>query len=56
MDELSGEKIDIIANRGDSAEILKKSLSPAEVLKVEADEEKETAICYILPTERAKAV
>ncbi len=56
MDELSGEKIDIIANRGDIAEILKKSLSPAEVLKVEADEEKETAICYILPTERAKAV
>lgn len=56
MDELSGEKIDIIANRWDIAEILKKSLSPAEVLKVDVDEEKESAICYILPSERAKAV
>ncbi|MFK7779722.1 MAG: transcription termination factor NusA, partial [Candidatus Gracilibacteria bacterium] len=56
MDELSGEKIDIIANTGDIREILKKSLSPAEVLKVEIDEENELATCYILPTERAKAV
>ena len=56
MDELSGEKIDIIANNGDIREILKKSLSPAEVLKVEIDEEAESAICYIVPTERAKAV
>ncbi len=56
MDELSWEKIDIIANNGNIREILKKSLSPAEVLKVEIDEEKESAICYILPTERAKAV
>lgn len=56
MDELSGEKIDIIANSWDIREILKKSLSPAEVLKVEIDEDNELAICYILPTERAKAV
>lgn len=56
MDELSGEKIDIIANTGDIREILKKSLSPAEVLKVEIDEDNESANCYILPTERAKAV
>ncbi|MCD5385134.1 transcription termination factor NusA [Candidatus Gracilibacteria bacterium] len=56
MDELSGEKIDIIANRGDISEILKKSLSPAEVLRVEADEENESVICYINPSERAKAV
>ncbi|MDD2870482.1 MAG: transcription termination factor NusA [Candidatus Gracilibacteria bacterium] len=56
MDELSGEKIDIIANRGDVREILKKSLSPAEVIRVDVDEENESAICYILPTERAKAV
>ena len=56
MDELSGEKIDIIANTWNIADILKKSLSPAEVLKVKVDEEKESAICYILPTERAKAV
>jgi N utilization substance protein A len=38
------------------AEIIKKSLSPAEVIKVEVDEEEETAIAYILPSERAKAV
>jgi transcription antitermination factor NusA-like protein len=56
MDELFGEKIDIIANTGDIREILKKSLSPAEVLKVEIDEENEVANCFILPTERAKAV
>jgi len=56
MDELSGEKIDIIANRWNIWDILKKSLSPAEVLKVDVDEENESAICYILPTERAKAV
>jgi N utilization substance protein A len=56
MDELSWEKIDIIANNWNVAEIIKKSLSPAEVLKVKIDEENEDAICYILPTERAKAV
>ena len=56
MDELSWEKIDIIANIWDIWDILKKSLSPAEVLKVDLDEENESAICYILPTERAKAV
>jgi len=56
MDELSWEKIDIIANRGDIREILKKSLSPAEVLRVDIDEKAESAICYILSTERAKAV
>lgn len=56
MDELSWEKIDIIANKWDIWEILKKSLSPAEVIKVKVDEENESAICYILPSERAKAV
>lgn len=56
MDELWGEKIDIIANSWDISEIVKKSLSPAEVLKVDIDEDNELAIVYILPTERAKAV
>jgi len=56
MDELSGEKIDIIANTGDIREILKKSLSPAQVVKVEIDEDDELATCYIDPSERAKAV
>ena len=56
MDELGWEKIDIIPNMWDISEIIKKSLSPAEVIKVEADEENETAIAYIQPWERAKAV
>lgn len=56
MEELWWEKIDIIANSGDLAEIIKKSLSPAEILKVEIDEEDELANVYILPSERAKAV
>lgn len=56
MEELGWEKIDIIANKWDIWEIIKKSLSPAEILKVKYDEEEETAICYILPSERAKAV
>lgn len=56
MEELSGEKIDIIPNHGNMSEIIKKSLSPANVLKVEVDEKNESAIVYIIPSERAKAV
>ncbi len=57
MEELGWEKIDIIANNWDYAEIIKKSLSPAEVLRVDIDEENpDTAIVFIQPTERAKAV
>ncbi len=56
MDELSWEKIDIISNNGDIREILKKSLSPAEVIRVDVDEEEESAICYIEASQRAKAV
>lgn len=56
MEELSWEKIDIIPNNWDIREIIKKSLSPAEVLKVEVDEEMGLAKVYIHPSERAKAV
>lgn len=56
MDEFAWEKIDIIPNTEDKAEVIKKSLSPAEVLKVVVDEEQKSAEAYILPTERAKAV
>jgi N utilization substance protein A len=56
MDELSGEKIDIIPNSEDMAEVIKKALSPAEVLKVEVNYEENSANAYIIPTERAKAV
>lgn len=56
MDEFAWEKIDIIPNTEDKAEVIKKSLSPAEVLKVVVDEEQKSAEAYILPIERAKAV
>lgn len=55
MEDIGGEKIDIIPN-GDPQTVLKKALSPAEVVKVEADEENLEANVYILPSERAKAV
>jgi len=56
MDELSGEKIDIVPNYGDIREIIKKALSPADVKKVEVDEDDELARVYIENSERAKAV
>lgn len=56
MDELGWEKIDIIPNVADMREVIKKSLSPAEIIKVEVDDEVKSAIVYILPTQRAKAV
>jgi len=37
-------------------EVIKKSLSPADIIKVEVDEENKSSIVYILPNERAKAV
>jgi N utilization substance protein A len=57
MEELWWEKIDIIPNSLDVREVIKKSLSPAEVIKVDiVDEEEKEAVAYILPTERAKAL
>ena len=56
MDELGGEKIDIIPNIWDMSEVIKKSLSPAEVIKVEVDETEKNAIVHIFSSERAKAV
>ena len=57
MEEVGWEKIDIIPNNGDIEEVLKKSLSPAEVLKVEIDEEDEDlARVFIYKSQRAKAV
>lgn len=56
MDEFGWEKIDIIPNSDDKALVIKKSLSPAEIIKVEVDEENKKANVYISPSERAKAV
>ena len=56
MEELSGEKIDIIPNSNDVREVIKRSLTPSEVLNVEINEEEDLAIVYIPMGERARAV
>ena len=56
MEELSWEKVDIITLTDNTAEVIAKSLTPAEVLKVEVDEENKKADVFILPSERAKAI
>ena len=56
MEEIGGEKIDIIPNSNDMGDVIKKSLSPAEVIKVEINEEEMYAKAYINASERARAV
>lgn len=56
MEELSWEKVDIITLTDNTAEVIAKSLTPAEVLKVEVNEEEKSSLVYILPSERAKAI
>ena len=56
MEELSWEKIDIIPNNWNISDIIKRSLSPAQILKIEINDDEEHAKVYILSEERAKAV
>lgn len=56
MEELSWEKIDVIHNNWNIEEIISKSLTPANVLKVEVNEKESSAKVYISPSERAKAI
>lgn len=56
MEELSGEKIDIITNNWNAEEMISKALTPANILKIEVNEETKSATAYILPSERAKAI
>lgn len=56
MEELSWEKIDIIPNAWSLEEIIKKSLSPAQVVKVDVDEENESCVAFIAFWERARAI
>lgn len=56
MEELSWEKIDIIANWDDIREVIKRSLTPASVLKVNVNEETQTADVYILWEEKPKII
>ncbi len=56
MEELSGEKIDIIPNSDDVRDVIARSLTPAEVVKVEQGEEENSYIAYIPFWDRARAV
>ena len=56
MEELSGEKVDIIPNTGDILDIISRSLTPAQVVKVMQGEEEDSYIAYIPFGERARAV
>lgn len=56
MEELSWEKIDIIANWDDVREVIKRALTPAQVLKVNVNEETQTADVYILWEEKPKII
>jgi len=56
MDELSGEKIDIVPNSGNVAEVIKKSLSPATVHRVDLNDDEESVTAYIEAWDRARAV
>ncbi|MDD2487358.1 MAG: transcription termination factor NusA [Candidatus Gracilibacteria bacterium] len=56
VDELFGEKVDIINYTDDIKELIRKSLSPAQVADVKVDTKTKEAICYVLPDEKLKAV
>ena len=56
VDELFWEKVDIINYTDDIKELIKKSLSPAQVMDVKIDEENRHATCYVLEEEKLKAL
>ncbi|MFA5917443.1 MAG: transcription termination factor NusA [Candidatus Gracilibacteria bacterium] len=56
MEELSGEKIDIIANGDDIREVIKRALIPASVLKVDVNEDTGEALVYITNEEKPKVI
>ena len=56
MDELFGEKIDIVPNIDNAEEVIKKALSPAKVLRVIPGQDEDSVIAYIAEWERARAV
>jgi len=56
MEELSGEKIDIIPNTWDILDIISRSLTPSEVVRVVEWEDEDSYIAYIPHGERARAV
>jgi len=56
MEELSWEKIDIVANSDDIRDVIKRALIPANVLKVNINDEKMVADVYITNEEKPKII
>lgn len=56
VDELFWEKIDIINYTEDIKELIKKSLSPAQIIDLQIDTENKTVTCFALPEEKLKAI
>ncbi|EKE29736.1 MAG: hypothetical protein ACD_2C00110G0011 [uncultured bacterium (gcode 4)] len=56
VDELFGEKIDIINYTDDMKELIKKALSPAQISDVKIDMANHEATCYVLWEEKVKAI
>ena len=56
IEELAGEKIDVIQFSDNAAEYIAKSLSPAKVLHVELDEANKLAEVFVLPDQFSLAI
>jgi len=56
MDELSGERVDIVVNNGNLYEMVTKAMSPATIKKINIDEENAEISILIDPEERPKAL
>ena len=56
IDELGGEKVDIIQYKEDPKEYIKEALSPAKVDRVEIDEEEKTAIAHVAEDQFSLAI
>lgn len=56
MDELNGEKIDIIPWTEDVEEFIKIALAPAKITFIKLDEDDKRASCYVNPDQRPLAI
>ena len=56
VNELQGEKIDVIEWNGDAGELIRRALSPAEVQAVETDQAEKTAYVVVPETQMSLAI
>jgi N utilization substance protein A len=56
IEELGGEKIDVIQYNEDPAQYIMKALSPAKVLRVELNESDKTAVVHVAPDQFSLAI